>query len=419
MSPVALLALACAAASPGGTLTLDEALARARAHPRVAAARGGVEQAQARAAEARAGYLPSAALVATAEGATDNPVPGHGRPREPRSVVFYPSYEAGLQVALPIWDFGRALGQDRQAREAVRAATSDLAASEEEAAFQVRSAYFGALAAEELLAVAEETMGQMEKHLSLARESLAVGRRTRFDVTRAQVDLTSARIGRIAAANGVAAARSALSAAMGEDVGLAALARPAERPAPDPDPAWAAREAMARRPELAAAARRVAAQKQAVAAAEGASWPVLAAGGRVLWKGDDRQLVPNWQAGVTLTWPVAAGGADRARLREQEALLHQQVALREDLGLRVRAEAEQAALAVAEARARRAAADELVAQARDNLGLAEGRYESGVGIIIELADAQAALTAARAGAVRAGYDLATARARLDRAVGAP
>ena len=59
----------------------------------------------------------------------------------------------------------------------------------------------------------------------------------------------------------------------------------------------------------------------------------------------------------------------------------------------------------------------LVAQAQENLELAEGRYQAGVGSIVELTDAQAALTSARAQQVRAGYDLATARARLTRAVG--
>ena len=49
--------------------------------------------------------------------------------------------------------------------------------------------------------------------------------------------------------------------------------------------------------------------------------------------------------------------------------------------------------------------------------LAEGRYQAGVGNIIELGDAQVAQTSAAAQAVQAEYNLATARAQLGRALG--
>ncbi|HEY6002561.1 MAG TPA: TolC family protein [Anaeromyxobacter sp.] len=417
MTP-ALLALLAAAAGPR-TLTLDEALARARSHPQISAARAAVEGASARAAEARAGFLPSAAATADATAATDNAIPARASdPRPNVSDVLHPSLTATLTLSQPIWDFGRTLGTFRSARLSERAAEADLAAAVDETAFEVRTAYYGALAAEALLVAADETVRQMQKHVSFAEESFAVGRRTRFDVTRARVELASARIARIQALNGVALARAALSAAIGEPIADAVLAPAEERP-DDPLPDRAIAEALARRPELAALDRRIAAQLELVGAAKATFLPVLGASGQVAWSAPDVPLVRNWQAGVTLTWPILAGGADRARWREQEAAARALRAARDALALRIREEAEQSALAIIEARARRAAADVLLSQAQENLGLAEGRYQQGVGNIIELTDAQAALTAGRAQAVRAGYDVAIARARLRRALAAP
>ena len=63
------------------------------------------------------------------------------------------------------------------------------------------------------------------------------------------------------------------------------------------------------------------------------------------------------------------------------------------------------------------ASEDAVANARDQLRLAEQRYATGVGNIIELDDAQVAYTAAAAQLVQARYALATARAQLLAALG--
>ena len=63
------------------------------------------------------------------------------------------------------------------------------------------------------------------------------------------------------------------------------------------------------------------------------------------------------------------------------------------------------------------AARTLVAAAGKQRGLAEGRYEAGVGNVIELYDALLADANARAQAVQAGYDLASADARVVHAIG--
>jgi outer membrane protein len=53
------------------------------------------------------------------------------------------------------------------------------------------------------------------------------------------------------------------------------------------------------------------------------------------------------------------------------------------------------------------------------LTLAEGRYQAGVGNVIELGDSQVALTTAAAQEVQAIFNLATARAKLLQALGRP
>jgi outer membrane protein len=125
----------------------------------------------------------------------------------------------------------------------------------------------------------------------------------------------------------------------------------------------------------------------------------------------------NWNAGVSLVWPLFQGGAVSARIDEASAAL---VALRADLERahqQVRLEVEQARLAVRAAKAVITAGDEAIASAREQLRLAEGRYQAGVGSGLELSDAQLAAQNASAQRVQAEYNLATARAGMLRALG--
>ncbi|TMA42304.1 MAG: TolC family protein, partial [Deltaproteobacteria bacterium] len=59
-------------------------------------------------------------------------------------------------------------------------------------------------------------------------------------------------------------------------------------------------------------------------------------------------------------------------------------------------------------------ADKGLEQGRENLSLAEGRYKTGVGNIIELTDAQVALVSAEASRVQALVGYRTALATLER-----
>jgi outer membrane protein len=401
-----VLALALAV---GRTLTLEEALILARQNPQLAQAQAAVTQAGGQVGVARSGFLPSASASATYTAATSNfaPQPTLGRPgtpSQPPNDVLYPFYNTtGISITQPIWDFGRTLGSYRSARDSERAAQAGVASTWNNVALQVRTTYYAVLAAEALVEVGRQTVASDEKKLELARGQYEVGTRPRFDVTQAQVDLDLARI--------------ALSQAVGQDVSDVTLVRPSPSGEPDPDSRALIEAAMQSRPDLKGAELQILAQGESLDSASSAFWPILSAGGNLGWKGSDFPLVHNWQVGATLSWPFLSGGADLGRVESQRGAVDQARAARDILVLQVRAEVEQGVAGVTEARARREAARTLVTQARENLELAEGRYQSGLGTIIDLSVAQTAFANAQAQEVRAAFDLATAWAQLDRAVG--
>jgi len=416
------LLLAALLAAPR-TLTLDDALTLAHQNPQLAQAQAAVTQASGQVGVARSGFLPTASASASYLAATSNfaPQPSLGRPNTPSQAAndtLYPFYNAtAITITQPIWDFGRTLGSYQSSRDAEASAKASVTATWQTVELQVSTTYYGVLAAEALVDVALQTVASDEKKLELAKGQYEVGQRPRFDVTQALVDLESARITLIQTKNAVAVSRINLSQAVGRDVSDATLVAPAPSRDADPDVGPMLQLAMKNRPDLKADELLILSQDEALDSAKSAFWPILSANGALGWKGSDLPLVHNWQVGVGLTWPFLNGGADLGRVETQRGVLDQAKATRDLLVLQIRADVEQGVTSVVEARARRAAARTLVVQAKENLELAEGRYQSGLGTIIDLSVAQTAYTNAQAQEVKAVYDVATAWAQLKRASG--
>jgi outer membrane protein len=184
-------------------------------------------------------------------------------------------------------------------------------------------------------------------------------------------------------------------------------------------------EAVGARPDLKAAELQIAAADQNLSAAKSAWYPILGVSASYLWN-DSRYPVAgglpasdsnSWNILGTITWPFLNGGADMGRVDVQSGVRASAGASRELLLLQVRTDVEQAVTTVKEARARRTVAQKLVSQAKENLELAEGRYQAGIGTIIDVTISQTSYTSAQAQEVKASFDLASAWAQLQYAIG--
>jgi outer membrane protein len=177
-------------------------------------------------------------------------------------------------------------------------------------------------------------------------------------------------------------------------------------------------KAVANRPEIGQLRRQRVAQEASLSSAKGGYGPTLSALAGVSESGLALDgLVPNWSAGLLLSWPIFQGGLTMSQVHQAEAGLESIDAQKSLEELQVRLDVDSARLAVRAAKASIGAAEEAVASARLQLQLAEQRYATGVGSIIELNDAQVAYTSAAAQLVQARYGLASARAQLLAALG--
>ncbi len=422
---------ASAAAAPvPAVLTLADALAlAARAQPSVAIARANSDAAAARVDRARAPLWPQLTGEAGYERTTANFTsrPGSlprstssGRSTTPTFDTFdYWSFD--VRASQLLYDFGQTTGKRDAAEASLDAERANERSTDVDVARDVRNAYFAARAALDLVTVARDTLANQARHLEQISAFVEVGTRPEIDLAQARTDHANARVSLIEAENSWDTAKAELRRAIGITDDAPFEVGDDEMPPVDAEDASTdvlLATAKATRPDLHTLAARLRSQELEVGSVRGGYAPTLEATSTLSDAGtriDDTTW--NWDAGVALSWPLFEGGATRAA--EREALANVAVAQGEleTLEQQIRLEVEQARLGVRGAKSSIAAAGEVVVNAREQLRLAEGRYETGVGNVIELGDAEVALSSARAQEVQARYRLASARADLLRALG--
>lgn len=416
------------AEQPAGArvLHLEEAVKTGVQHqPSVIGARAQIEAAAGRVEQARAGYLPQITGTALAERvhgsasvrATPNSLPTNVG----ATGTTYNIFSFGVSGSQLIWDFGQTIDRTRAASAVRQSQEWNERAVRYQVALEVRQAFFQAHAERALVEVGRESVTNMQRHLEQIQGFVEQGIRPDIDLAQARTDLANARVTLINAQNGYLTAKAQLNQAMG----VAAdtdyeIANEELAPIAGEDGSSEAllKQALSSRPELEALQKQTRAAELTVSALQGAYGPTLSGVGGVAEAGPALDALGlNWNIGLNLTWPIFQGGLTRGEVREARANVSVTQAQLTQTVLTVRLQVEQARLNLRSAKAAIAAARDARINAQERLRLAEGRYESGVGSIIELDDAAVAALAAGAQLVQAEYNLSAARAGLLAALG--
>jgi outer membrane protein len=441
MKTVRLLALAAAAswaasavmlaarqarAEGARVLTLAEAERAARQQPQMLVARAAVDVAQGQADQTRAPLLPQTTATAQYSRGTGNFVPTPTV--RDRSLVggtsLTPSFDYwqfDFVATQLLYDFGQTSQRYHAAEKTVEAQKFALETTQLQVVLAVRRAYFGARAMKELVGVAQETLDDQNRHLAQVLGFVRVGTQPLIALAQQKAAVASAQVLLITAQNNYDTTKAQLNQAAGLTQGTDYdVANETLAPVGGEDQPLEvlAAEALAARPEMATLGKQLQAQEDTIRSAKGGYGPTLSATADASEAGIALDgLVPNWYAGLILSWPIFQGGFTQGQVRAAEAGLQSVNAQTSLEGLQVRLDVDTARLAVRAAKATIPAADDAATSAREQLSLAEQRYATGVGSIIELDDAQVAYTSAAAQAVEARYVLASARAQLLAALG--
>lgn len=407
-------------------LSLDVALSLARKHqPDLRAAHFNTVAAEQRVDEQFSNLLPQLNLNSSYTRQTSNfaPAPSTSQVMNPAVQASFDSFNYfrnGATASQLIWDFGQTI-RKRDAAQAGADATLDTEkASALTIDLNLRTAFFTASAARSAVDVAHETLTNQNKHLEQIQSFVDLGRNPTIDLLQARVDQANAEVQLINAQGTYATARALLNQAMGveADIGYdveTTVSAPVlgESSASE----GLVEEALNARPEIASLHDQLRAQVMNNKSVYGRYWPSLQAQAQGTYNGYELdRLVWNLSAGLGLSWTLYDGGQTRATLREGDANVASLAAQIDSIRLQVRVDVEKARLAVVGAKASLDVAERSLTNARARLELAEIRYQTGVGSIIELSDAQLAATNAAFQKLQAQLNLDTARAQLTKAL---
>ncbi|MGE5852273.1 MAG: TolC family protein, partial [Deltaproteobacteria bacterium] len=334
-------------------------------------------------------------------------------------------FQSQASFNMTLYNFGKREGNVQAARETLDATREDYASTSQDVVLAIKQAYYTYLTAQAIVNVRKDTVRSRNLLVKQAQGFYEVGTRARIDVARAEANLYSAQADLIAAENAVKIAWVTLRNAMGSP-------RLPEQPVADDSPevtfsmnlAGARDVAFDSRSELKSFEAQKRAADQLLATARRGHLPDIifdAAYGRRHVSNDGNlntfPLLPAWQVQLTLNIPIFDGFRTTNRVQETLHNYNNVAAQEEDRRQQIALEVEQSYLRVVETQERIKSTESAAKAAKENLDLAQGRYEVGVGSIIEITDAENLYTDAQTTYIRTIYDYKIADAQLARAMG--
>ncbi|HMV18460.1 MAG TPA: efflux transporter outer membrane subunit, partial [Rhodocyclaceae bacterium] len=241
------------------------------------------------------------------------------------------SYSLGASSSWEADVWGRIARNVEAADARVEASDADLAAARLSARATLAQTYFQLRSAERQKRLLEATVAAYERALELTRNRYAAGVAGRADVVQAESLLRSTRAQTIDVRLSRAQYEHAIAVLIGEAPAAFTLA---ESDAPLPvavTPVSLPSTLLERRPDIAAAERRVAAANAAVGAAQAARFPVLGLTAGAGYRSSDLSELLSlssryWSLGPTVAASLFDGGAKRAATGQAVAVWDQAVA---------------------------------------------------------------------------------------------
>lgn len=336
---------------------------------------------------------------------------------------------AGISASQLIYDFGKTTGVIESSKLSRDAARSNVEQAIHDIILLVKESYYRVLEKKYLIEVALEKKESYEKHLYRAKKYYEAGVRTQIDITNAKLELAKSRLELLSAQADLKSARVQLEQVIGlqphngnyvvaarNQQTLDSLTKSA------PVIGYNLQELLAIAPDHRPGLRQVDqlfyAAEASIKTVRGENWPLLAASGSYdTYETDLQSLTDQWQVAATLTWEIFSGFETEGKIAEARAKMLELGASRHELELSIIQDITDNHLRAVENYESIDIAGLATQLAEKNLQLAEGRYQAGLGDMIEFNDAQLGFTSSRADLISIYFAYLTSLARIDRAAG--
>ncbi|MGC4016246.1 MAG: efflux transporter outer membrane subunit [Luteolibacter sp.] len=301
---------------------------------------------------------------------------------------------------LDLW--GRLRHSARATTADAEAAAADVQSTKLSLQAQTAQTYFSLCAVDADRDLLDRQISSYEKSLEITRNRYSQGVVSRGDVAQAETQLAAARTAAIETGVQRATLEHALAVLVGQAPAAFSLPRRSLASSVPSVPSSTPSRLLERRPDIAAAERRVAAANERIGAAKAAFFPTISLGASGGWSGAGNLFTAPtrfWSLGPELAAPILDGGQRLAAKAQADATYDRTVAEYRQTVLTALQETEDALATLRVLSQEASAQQQAVKAARDSERIALNEYKAGTNTYLNVAIAQAAALAAERNAL--------------------
>ena len=331
------------------------------------------------------------------------------------------SFKNSFSVSIPLYTGGLVENEIANAKLGKTNAQEEMLRVQQATKYSAVEGYYALLAYQELRDVYHEAVDNLQGHLDNVTAQYNVGTKAKVDVLSSNVSLANSKTTAVTADNNVAIAESNLNNILG--LPLQTKLNLADHQLPfdtyDISLQEAIDYAMKYRPEVLQAAVAVQEAENSIGIAQAGNRPTVSVGAGRGWSDDDFPGIDdhNWSVSGGVSWSLWDGGATNAKIKKARETLLSARETEQKARESVQLEVKQAYLNIRSAAQRVEETTAVVDQAKENYRIQNIRYQAGVGINLDVLDAQLSLNEAQVNHIQALYDYNVGIAKLEQAMG--
>ena len=331
------------------------------------------------------------------------------------------SFGNSFSVSIPLYTGGQVENEIANAKLSKTNAQEEMLRVQQATKYSAVEGYYALLAYQELRDVYHEAVDNLQGHLDNVTAQYNVGTKAKVDVLSSNVSLANSKTTAVTADNNVAIAESNLNNILG--LPLQTKLNLADHQLPfdtyDISLQEAIDYAMKYRPEVLQAAVAVQEAEHNIGIAQAGNRPTVSVGAGRGWTDDDFPGVDdhNWSITGGVSWSLWDGGATNARIKKSKEALLSARETEQKTREAVQLEVKQAYLNIRSAAQKVEETTAVIDQAKENYRIQNIRYQAGVGINLDVLDAQLSLNEAQVNHIQALYDYNVGIAKLEQAMG--
>ena len=358
---------------------------------------------------------------------------------EPQAIESFPNttppnnnWNSDIQIVQGIYEGGKLIAAIQAASATKKQSIAQYQTQVADTLLAVRLAYYDVLLAAQQITVNEASVKLLQKELDDQQRRFDAGTVPHFNVLRAEVALANAKPNLFHATSQYRVSKNVLANLLGYNLPREVLENiPLNLTDTFDITSWnmilpdAIQQALERRTELADLREQVVLQNLNIVNAKSGYKPTVQAFAGYTWNNsqftdpnDLSYTIHGWNVGGQLTWAFFDGGLTIGKVQQAKALYKKSQTELEDRSRQIELDVRTAYSDFLEAKEVLDSQTKVQEQAEEALREANARFDAGTGTQLDVLDAETSLTQARTTQVQALHDYATARARLERAIGA-